>query len=833
LGSGVTAIAAGEYHTCALTSGGGVKCWGFNGYGELGDGTTTQRTTPVDVSGLGSGVSAISAGHGYTCALTSGGGVKCWGDNQYGQLGDGTTTQRTTPVDVSGLGSGVAAISAGAFHTCALTSGGGVKCWGDNLDGDLGDGTTTQRTTPVDVSGLGSGVASISAGYYHTCALTSGGGVKCWGDPADGQLGDGTTTVRTTPVAVSGLGSGVAAISAGAFHTCALTTGGGVKCWGYNGNGQLGDGTSSGPQTCAGSPCSTTPVDVSGLGSGVTAIAAGGYHTCALTSGGGVKCWGANYAGQLGDGTTTQRTTPVDVVALNSATLTVNKNFSDSSSASVTVSVTCTNGGTPAPPSGTVSHAAPRTYTITGFTAGATCTATETVPTGYTESDNCASVAIANGGAPSCTITNTLNSATFTVNKVYSPTGPATSVPVSVNCSSGTPTPGSGSASPSTPFTTTVTGFNTSGTTCTATETVPAGYTETDNCASVSITAGGTPSCTITNTLNSAILTVNKVYSPTGPATSVPVSVSCSSGTPSPGSGPASPSTPFTTTVTGFDTSGTTCTATETVPAGYAETDNCASVSITVGGTPNCTIINGVQADLSVTKSAAPNPAKMANPLTYTVTVNNGGPSGATGVTLTDTLPGSVTFGSATPSQGSCNQALGVVTCGLGSIANGGNATVSIVVTPTTGNPLTNTAVVSGNEADPNGANNTVTITTPALWQCTKSDSTVVYRAWLSPAGDSDCDGFSDTIENFVGTDPLVACGGTALPDGSSSTWPPDFNNDGRVNLSDVLKYSPVFNTMAPGPPYNKRFDLNADGKINLSDILKLSPFFNQSCANP
>jgi uncharacterized repeat protein (TIGR01451 family) len=237
------------------------------------------------------------------------------------------------------------------------------------------------------------------------------------------------------------------------------------------------------------------------------------------------------------------------------------------------------------------------------------------------------------------------------------------------------------------------------------------------------------------------------------------------------------------------------------------------------------------QTDVSVSKSAAPNPALMLNPLTYTVTVNNGGPSGATGVTLTDTLPGAVTYGSATPSQGSCGQALGVVTCALGSIANGGNATVSIVVTPTTGNSLINTAAVSGNEPDPNSANNTVTITTPALWQCTKSDSTVVYRGWPSPAGDSDCDGFSDTIENFVGTDPLVACGGTALPDGSSSTWPPDLNNDTRANISDVLKYSPVFNTTGPGLPYLKRYDLNGDNRINISDVLKFSPFFNQSCA--
>ena len=148
-------IAAGRYHTCALTTGGGVRCWGDNSSGQLGDGTTTLRWTPVDVSGLTSGVAAIAAGYGHTCALTTGGGVKCWGYNSFGQLGDGTTAWRLTPVDVSGLTSGVTAITAGGGHTCAVTTGGGAKCWGWKDFGQLGDGTAIFSPIPVDVAGFG------------------------------------------------------------------------------------------------------------------------------------------------------------------------------------------------------------------------------------------------------------------------------------------------------------------------------------------------------------------------------------------------------------------------------------------------------------------------------------------------------------------------------------------------------------------------------------------------------------------------------------------------------------------------------------------------------
>jgi alpha-tubulin suppressor-like RCC1 family protein len=309
LTSGVAAATAGNRHSCVLTSAGGARCWGDNSHGALGDATGTERLTPVWVSGLTSGVSVLSAGGYGTCAVTSSGGAKCWGDNQYGQVGDGTTVTRNAPVDVLGLGSDVLAIRPSVENTCAIRRAGRLQCWGNNDYGEVGDGTNTDRTTAVDVSGLSSGVTDVAVAYRFTCAVTGSGGVQCWGNNIAGQLGDGTTVNRWTPVWVTGLVGGRGRIAAGGLHTCRMTAAGGVQCWGYNAMGQLGDGTTTNRRT---------PVDVTGLTSGVAAIASAGNHTCAVTTGGGVKCWGYNLYGQLGDGTTTDRWTPVDVVGLTS-----------------------------------------------------------------------------------------------------------------------------------------------------------------------------------------------------------------------------------------------------------------------------------------------------------------------------------------------------------------------------------------------------------------------------------------------------------------------------------------------------------------------------------
>jgi putative cell wall-binding protein/alpha-tubulin suppressor-like RCC1 family protein len=307
---GVIAVSASAGHACALTSGGAVKCWGYNVYGQLGNGTTTNSTVPVDVVGLGAGVTAVTAGPLESCAVTTVGAVKCWGFTRDGQPGNVTTKLSSVPVDVVGLGSGVVSVALGGNFSCALTSGGGVKCWGFNEVGQLGNGTSTDSSVPVDVVGLASGVVSVSAGDQHSCALTSGGAVKCWGGaPWSGQLGNGGTSSSSVPVDVIGLGSGVVSVSAGQGHTCAVTLGGAVRCWGENDYGQLGNGSVTGSGLGVG-----VPVDVVGLGSGAVMVAGGGRHTCAVTSDGAVKCWGENTDGELGDGTTTLSEVPVDVV---------------------------------------------------------------------------------------------------------------------------------------------------------------------------------------------------------------------------------------------------------------------------------------------------------------------------------------------------------------------------------------------------------------------------------------------------------------------------------------------------------------------------------------
>ncbi|HTP26995.1 MAG TPA: hypothetical protein VMK12_15240 [Anaeromyxobacteraceae bacterium] len=298
-------------HTCAIVNG-AAHCWGNNFTGQLGNNSTTNSSVPVPVSGLTRGVTAIAAGDVHTCAIVNG-GVLCWGFNPFGQLGPPGGGESDVPVPVSGLTSGVTAIAGGGDYNCAIVNG-GAQCWGINQHGELGgDLASNVDSEPTTVAGLASGVQAIATGSEHACAIVNGG-ARCWGDNTFGELGSSTSQVcpfgdpcSTRPVQVSGLTSGVTAIGAGFGFTCAIVNGG-VQCWGLNDKGQLGNNSTA---------SSAVPVPVSGLSIDASAVAVGGDFACAIANGG-VQCWGDNAFGQLGNNSTTSSAVPVPVSGLTS-----------------------------------------------------------------------------------------------------------------------------------------------------------------------------------------------------------------------------------------------------------------------------------------------------------------------------------------------------------------------------------------------------------------------------------------------------------------------------------------------------------------------------------
>jgi alpha-tubulin suppressor-like RCC1 family protein len=360
-------IAAGYSHTCALRANGTVQCWGYNGYGGIGDGTTAQRNAPVTVVTLTEAVQ-IEGGQYYTCARRASGVLTCWGYNGYGGIGDGSTTNRALPVDLAAPRN-VQRFVLGYLHTCARVTTGDVHCWGYNASGQLGDGSVTNRSSvSVPIFGINNGmtctgtacalplgaglshvcavrpngslacwgrnnvnqlgdatalnrygpvvsaatsVAEVKGGAAHTCARLTSGMVACWGQGTSGQLGEASTANRPAPVMVFGL-TDAAQISLGDNFSCAARTGGGVVCWGLNGNGQLGDGATANRLV-------PNPVGGASAIADATAVGTGALHACALRAGGAVSCWGYNNYGNLGDGSTTQRTSPVAVRAVGGA----------------------------------------------------------------------------------------------------------------------------------------------------------------------------------------------------------------------------------------------------------------------------------------------------------------------------------------------------------------------------------------------------------------------------------------------------------------------------------------------------------------------------------
>jgi alpha-tubulin suppressor-like RCC1 family protein len=310
-------VTTGANHTCVLLNSKKVKCWGLANVGQLGYGNNNnigdnELPSTVGLVNVGGDVTQVAAGNNHTCALLTDGNVRCWGQGFFGQLGYGSTSAVSIPANAGNVNVGgtVTQIATGGTHTCALLTTGNVRCWGSASSGQLGYGNTTAigdnetPSTAGDVN-VGGTVTQITAGTNHTCALLNTGNVRCWGLASSGQLGYGNTTVigdTETPSSAGdiNLGSTVTKIVAGGTHTCAIITGGNVKCWGAANNGQLGYGNT----TAIGDNETPSTIGNVNIGSTVTELTTGSLHTCVLLSTNGAKCWGSGLNGRLGYGNT-------------------------------------------------------------------------------------------------------------------------------------------------------------------------------------------------------------------------------------------------------------------------------------------------------------------------------------------------------------------------------------------------------------------------------------------------------------------------------------------------------------------------------------------------
>jgi alpha-tubulin suppressor-like RCC1 family protein len=312
--SGITSATAlasdGAHSYCAILASRAVDCWGSNDSGELGNGTTTDSSVPVAVSGITTATAITGDGDGSYCAVLESGTVDCWGANGLGQLGNDMTVDSSVPVGAKGITTAVSVTGDGDGSYCAVSTTDTVDCWGYNGFGQLGDGGTANSSVPVAATGLADVNNLSSDGDDSFCAELSSETVDCWGANFAGELGDGTTTESTVPVAVTGISTASAISDDGAESYCALLTSAAVDCWGYNGFGQLGDGATTN---------SSVPVAVSGISTAVSIVSDSENSYCAVVGSGGVDCWGANNSGELGNGTTTSSSIPVAVSGMTTA----------------------------------------------------------------------------------------------------------------------------------------------------------------------------------------------------------------------------------------------------------------------------------------------------------------------------------------------------------------------------------------------------------------------------------------------------------------------------------------------------------------------------------
>ncbi|HTZ30795.1 MAG TPA: fibronectin type III domain-containing protein [Streptosporangiaceae bacterium] len=461
-----TSVTAGNAYACAIEIG-QAYCWGANSSGQLGNGTTTSSSVPVPVytGGVlaGKTLTQIGAGFNHTCALASSGAVYCWGANSYGQLGNNSTTPSPVPVAVttSGALSGkiITQIAVGNSHTCALDSSGAAYCWGANGNGDLGNNSTTASVVPVAVSTsgvlAGQTLTQITAGYAHTCAVSSAGAAYCWGANGNGQLGNSSTTQSLVPVAVtaSGVLSGKSLTQISAdqegMYTCALDSTGLGYCWGSNNYGQLGNGGA------ASTPGVPVAVVTSGVLSGRTLsqMATGSATTCAVGSTGAAYCWGQGVNGELGNGATSNSSVPVAVSlsgALSGQALTqVSDGTNFSCAMASTAAVYCWGlgssgqlGDNSATSSAVAVAVAPQGPTgVTAVAGDSSATVSWTAPvflnngsiTGYTAAAVPGGASCSTTRATSCTITGLTDGTTYTVTvTVTATTGTAPSAPVTI-----------------------------------------------------------------------------------------------------------------------------------------------------------------------------------------------------------------------------------------------------------------------------------------------------------------------------------------------------------------------------------------------------------------
>jgi alpha-tubulin suppressor-like RCC1 family protein len=298
-------VSGGGYHSLGITNTGIAYAWGYNGQGQLGDGTTTQRSSPVTVIGGITDWASVSAGNRHSLGVTDAGIAYAWGYNSFGRLGDDTTTNRSSPVTVIGAITDWASVSAGNSHSLGVTDSGIAYAWGRNSQGQLGDGTDAERSSPVMVIGGITNWVGVSGGGTHSLGVTATGIAYAWGNNGNGRLGDDTTTARSSPVTVIGGITDWASVSGGGDHSLGVTDAGIAYAWGSNGNGRLGDGTTT---------SRSSPVTVIGGITDWAQVAAGSAHSLGVTATGIAYAWGSNSNGRLGDGTTTNRSSPVTVI---------------------------------------------------------------------------------------------------------------------------------------------------------------------------------------------------------------------------------------------------------------------------------------------------------------------------------------------------------------------------------------------------------------------------------------------------------------------------------------------------------------------------------------